>query len=193
MKINKVVLSLNYKNLTEKAHVKKNSARVDFEPGFWSFKELQKSFDKLGAKLSIEESSQKAVIKTPSNLAITLSDNLRDLLGSDTKTFQEGAITTLANPCDILNGLKYYEIRCNKINRAVNLKGKSNEFAVGTNVLGILNIKSFNFVGGTQYHDVDEFCAKESIHTAFFNSLSFNLFGNNGQAVGEAFVELLLQ
>ena len=67
----------------------------------FGFKEIQKSFDKLGAKLTIEEFSQKAVIKTPTNLAITLSDNLQDLLGSDTKTFQEGTITTMSKPCDI--------------------------------------------------------------------------------------------
>ena len=140
MKINKVFLSLDYQNLTEKAHVKTASSRADFLPGFWSLKEIQKSFDKLGASLSIEEFSQKAIIKAPASSAITLSDNLRDLLGSNTETFQAASLTTLANPCDILNGLKYYEIKCNEINREVNLKGEPNAFVVGTNTLGILNI-----------------------------------------------------
>ena len=193
MKINKVVLNLNYQNITEKTHVKTATDRRDFAPGFLRFKELQRKFKELSIDFSIEEFSQKAVIKTPSSSAITLSDNLRDILGLDTKTFQQGTTTTLANPCDILNGLKYYTIKCNKINREVNLQGKSNAFAVGTNILGLLNIKSFNFVGGTQYHDADVFCIKELISTAFFNSLSFNVLGNNGEAVGEAFVELLLQ
>ena len=115
IKINKAVLSLNYKNITEKAHAKTASSRVDFAPGFWSFNELVKSFNKLGATLSIEEYSQKAVIKAPPASAITLSDNLRDLLGSDTKTFQAGSMTTLAAPCDISNGLKYFTVRCNEI------------------------------------------------------------------------------
>ena len=41
IKINKAVLSLNYKNLTENAHVKTATNRVDFSHGFWSFKELK--------------------------------------------------------------------------------------------------------------------------------------------------------
>ena len=48
IKINKSVLSLNYKNLTENAHVKTATNRVDFSPGFWTFKELKKRFEKLG-------------------------------------------------------------------------------------------------------------------------------------------------
>ena len=115
IKINKVVLSLNYQNITEKAHVKTATDRRDFLPGLWSFKEIQKKFEELSIDLTIEEFSQKAVIKTPSSSAITLSDNLRDLLGSDTKTFQQATATTMANPCDILNGLKYYKIKCNEI------------------------------------------------------------------------------
>ena len=98
----------------------------------------------------------------------------------------------MAYPCDILNGLKYYKIKCNKINREVNLKERPNAFVVGTNTLGILNIKSFSFAGGTQYHDADKYCVKELINTAFFNSLNFTLEGNNGQAIGEVFIELLL-
>ena len=105
IKINKAVLSLNYKNLTENAHVKTASNRVDFTPGFWTFKELKKSFDKLGIGLSIEEHTQKAIIKAPVGSAISLSDNLRDLLGSDTKTFQAGSLTTLAYPCNISNDI----------------------------------------------------------------------------------------
>ena len=42
IKINKVVLSLDYKNSIEKAHVKTATDRQDLLPGFWSFKELQK-------------------------------------------------------------------------------------------------------------------------------------------------------
>ena len=93
IKINKSVLTLNHKNLTENAHVKTSTNRVDFTPGFWTFKELKKSFDKLnGIGLSIEENTQKAIIKAPAGSATSLSDNLRDLLGSDTKTFQAGSL-----------------------------------------------------------------------------------------------------
>ena len=98
IKINKVVLSLNYQNITEKVCIKTATDRRDFSSGFWSFKEIQKKFNEFSIDLSIEESSQKAVIKAPSSSAITLSDNLRDLLGSDTKTFQQGTTTTMANP-----------------------------------------------------------------------------------------------
>ena len=81
IKINKAVLTLNYKNLTENAHVKTASNRVDFTPGFWTFKELKKAFNKLGVELNIQEHTQKAIIKAPAGSAISLSDNLRDLLG----------------------------------------------------------------------------------------------------------------
>ena len=192
MKINKAVLSLNYKNLTENAHVKTASSRVDFTPGFWTFKELKKSFDKLGATLSIEEHTQKAVIKAPASSALNLSDNLCDLLGSDTKTFQAGSLTTLAYPCNISNGLKYFVVRCNQINESTNLRSDENERSVSTNTLGIMGIKSFSFVGGTQYHDANEFSAKELIDTSYFNDLTFSLSGNNGKDVGEVFLELLL-
>ena len=53
IKINKVVLSLNYFNISEKADVKTANSRVDFPPGFWTFKEIQKGFDKLGITLTI--------------------------------------------------------------------------------------------------------------------------------------------
>ena len=59
-----------------------------------TFKELKKSFDKLGIVLDVQEHTQKATIQAPASSAISLSDNLRDLLGSDTKTFQAGSLTT---------------------------------------------------------------------------------------------------
>ena len=42
IKINKVGLSLNYFNISEKAHVKTATDRRDFLPSFWSFKEIEK-------------------------------------------------------------------------------------------------------------------------------------------------------
>ena len=192
IKINKAVLTLNYKNLTENAHVKTSSNRVDFTPGFWTFKELKKSFDKLGIGLSIEEHTQKAIIKAPAGSAISLSDNLRDLLGSDTKTFQAASLTTLAYPCNILNGLKYLTVRCDEINGSTNLRSDKNFRSVPTNTLGILGIKTFSFVGGTQYHDASDFTAKELIFKSYFNDLTFSLSGNNSKDVGEVFLELLL-
>lgn len=141
--------------------------------------------------MTIQEFSQKAIIKTTSSSAITLSDNLRDLLGSNTKE-QQGTTTTLDKPCDILNGLKYYTILCNELNREDNLRGDPNTLIVGTSILGLLDLKSFQFVGGTQYHDADEFTDKELINTMFYNSLSFILCGNNKKSVGEAFDEILL-
>ena len=85
IKINKAVLTLNYKNITENAHAKTSSSKVDFTPGFWSFKELNKSFQKLEASLSIEEHTQKAILKAPASSALSLSDNLKDLLGCQTQ------------------------------------------------------------------------------------------------------------
>ena len=122
IKINKAVLTLNYKNITENAHVETASSQVHFTPGFWTFKELKKSFDKLGATLSIQEHTQKAIIKAPAGSAISLSDNLRNFLGSDTKTFQAASLTTLAYPCNILNGFKYFVVRCDQINGSTNLR-----------------------------------------------------------------------
>ena len=89
IKINKVVLSLNYFNISEKAHVKTATDRRDFSPGFWNFKEIQKKFKELSIELSIEEFSQKAVIKTPSSSAITLSDNLRTYLVRTQRLFNK--------------------------------------------------------------------------------------------------------
>ena len=192
IKINKAVLSLNYKNLTENAHIKTATNRVDFTPAFWSFKELKKSFEKLGGTLTIEEHTQKAIIKCPPNSAISLSDNLRDLLGSNTKTFQAGSLTTLAYPCDILNGLKYFVVRCNQINESNNLCSDENQRSVPTNTLGIMGIQSFVFIGGTQYHDGNNFGCKDLINTLYFNDLTFSLSGNNNKDVGEVFLELLL-
>ena len=199
IKINKAVLTLNYKNLTENAHVKTASSKVDFTPGFWSFKELNKSFQKLGASLSIEEHTQKAILKCPAGSAISLSDNLRDLLGSDTKTFQAASLTTLANPCNILNGLKYFVVRCDQINGSTNLRFDDSvsprheqQRMVPTNTLGIMGIKTFSFVGGTQYHDGDDFSCKDLITTSYFNDLTFTLSGNNNKDVGEVFLELLI-
>ena len=192
IKINKAVLSLNYKNLTENADVKTASSRVDFTPGFWTFKELKKSFDKLGATLSIEEHTQKAVIKAPAGSAISLSDNLRDFLGSDTKTFQAASLTTLAYPCNILNGLKYFVVRCNQINGSTNLRSDEENRLVPTNTLGIMAIKSFSFVGGTSYYDENDFSTKDLTTTSYFNDLTFSLSGNNSKDVGEIFLELLI-
>ena len=192
IKINKAVLTLNYKNLTENAHVKSASSRVDFTPGFWSFKELNKSFGKFGASLSIEEHTQKAILKCPADSAISLSDNLRDLLGSDTKTFQAASQTALANPCDILNGLKYFVVRCDQINGSTNLRMDEKGRSISTKTLGIMGIKTFSFVGGTQYHDGDDFSCKELISTSYFNDLTFTLSGNNNKDVGEVFLELLI-
>ena len=186
-------MSLNHKNITETAHVKTATNRADFTPGFWTFKELEKSFDKLGIGLSIEEHTpQKVIIKAPASSAISLSDNLRDLLGSDTKTFQAGSLTTLAYPCNILNGLKYFVVRCNQINGSTNLRSEENERSVATNTLGIMGIKTFSFMGGTQYHDGNDFSAKELINTSYFNDLTFSLSGNNNKDVGKVFLELLL-
>ena len=192
IKINKAVLSLDYKNLLENAHIKTSSSRVDFSPGFWSFKDIQKSFEKIGVKLSIEKHIQKAIIKAPASSAISLSDNLRDLLGSDTKTFQAGSLTTLANLSDILNGLKYFTVRCNQINGSTNLRSDENQRSISTNILGLMGIKSFVFIGGTQYHDGNYFSAKELIDTSYFNDLTFTLSGNNNMPVGEVFIELLI-
>ena len=180
IKINKAVLSLNYKNLTENAHVKTATNRVDFTPGFWSFKELKKSFEKLGGTLSIEEHTQKAIIKCPASSAINLSNNLRDL--------QAGSLTTLVYPCDILNGLKYFTVRCNQINGSVNLRSDENQRSVGTNILGLMGIKSFVFIRGTQYHNGNNFSSKELIETLYFNDLTFSLSGNNNKDVGEVFI-----
>ena len=170
----------------------KTSARVDFTPGFLSFKELQKAFEKLGAQLTLEEHTQKAIIKAPPSNSITLSDNLRDLLGSDTKTFQAASLTTMDNPCDMLSGLKYFVVRCDEINGSFNQRSDENSRSVPTNILGLMGIKSFVFIGGTQYHDQNDFTAKRVIDTSYFNELTFTLSGNNSKDVGKVFLELML-
>ena len=191
-KFNKAILTLNNKNLTEKAHVKTATDRRDFTPGFWSFKDIAKKFKELSIDLSIEDHTQRAVITTPSSSAITLSDNLRDLLGSDTKTFQAGTTTSLSASCDVLNGLKYFTVRCNEINGSSNLRSDENRRSIGTNILGLMGVKSFVFVGGTQYHDGNDFSPKELIETSCFNALTFSLSGNNNKHVGEVLIKLLL-
>ena len=192
IKINKAVLSLNYKNLTEKAHIKTASSKVEFNPGFLTFKELQKGFEKIGGVLSLEEETQKAIIKAPSSSAISLSDNLRDLLDSDTKTFQAANLTTLSNKCDMLNGLKYFVVRCDEISGSFNQRADEKFRSVPTNILGLMGIKSFVFIGGTQYHDQNDFTAKKLIDNNFRNDLTFTLSGNNSKNVGEVFLELML-
>ena len=117
---------------------------------------------------------------------------MRDLLGSETKTFQAASLTTLAYPCDILNGLKYFTVICNQINGNTNLRSDENQRSIGTNILGLRGVKSFVFIGGTQYHDGNDFSSKELIETSYFNDLTFSLSGNNSKAVGEVFIELLL-
>ena len=107
-------------------------------------------------------------------------------------------MTTLAAPCDILNGLKYFTVQCNEINGSTNLcsdeaSAQGNEYqrSTTTNILGLMGIKSFVFIGGMQYHDGNNFSSKELIETSYFNSLTFSLSRNN-KPVGEVFVELLL-
>ena len=67
-----------------------------------------------------------------------------------------------------------------------------NQRSTATNILGLMGIKSFVFVGGTQYHDGNDFSSKELIETSYFDSLTFSLSGNNSKPVREVFVELLL-
>ena len=192
IKVNKAVLSLNYKNLTEKAPIKSASSKVEFEPGFLTFKGLQKGFEKFGAQLSLEEETQKAIIKAPSSSAISISDNLKDLLGSDTKTFQAGSDTTLANQCDMLNGLKYFVLRCDEVCGYLNQRVDEKFRSVSTDILGLMEIKSFVFIGGAQYHDQNDFTAKRLNDETFFNELTFSLSGNNSKDVGEVFLEIVL-
>ena len=193
LKINKAILSLNYFNIRERAFVKTASSRRDFEPGFWTFKEIVKKLKELNIELKLEEYSQKAILTTPTGSAVSLSGNLRDLLGSNTKTFPQGTTTTLNVPCNILNGLKYFTVGCNELNNEFNCVVRNDTGAsVGSNILGLLSLKSFVFVGGTQYHDANDFNAKELINTSYFNTLTFTLSGNNNQPVGEVFIDLLL-
>ena len=192
IKINKAILSLNYRNLTKKAEIKSGSTKVEFQPGFLTFKELQKGFSKFGAQLTLEEETQKAIIKAPPSSALSISDNLKDLLGSDTKTFQAGSLTTLDNKCDMLNGLKYFVVRCDDINGEFNQRTDEEQRMVPTNIFGIMGIKSFVFNGGTQYHDQNDFTAKKVVDRNYYNQLTFTLSGNNSKDVGEVFLELML-
>ena len=98
----------------------------------------------------------------------------------------------MTNEYNILNGLKYFELRCNKINGNYNLQLDNSNRTVGTNVLALLRLKSFVFLGGKQYHDGNDFTPKRRIETSYFNSLTFTLSGNNGNPVGEVFLELIL-
>ena len=89
-------------------------------------------------------------------------------------------------------GLKYFVLRCEQINGSTNLRSDENLRSVPTNILGLMGIKSFSFVGGTQYHDGNDFTTKEIINTSFLNELTFTLSGNNSKDVGEVFLELLI-
>ena len=157
LKINKAILSLNYLNITDRGFVKTASARRDFTPGFCTFKDIQKKFKEISVELTLEEYSQKAILSTPSATAVSLNDNLRDLLGSNTKTFPQDTKTTLNAPCNILNGLKYFVIGCKELNNEHNLKCEQNTKTVGTDILALLGLQLFVMVGGTQYHDANDF------------------------------------
>lgn len=192
IKVNKAILSLNYLNITERGHVKSGSAQRDFDPGFWSFKEIAKKFKELNVDLTLQEFSQKAVITTPSGSSITITDNIKNLLGSSTKTFPQNTTTTMTNECNILNGLQYFVLRCNEINGSFNLREDEEHRVIETNTLALFGLHSFVFVGGTQYHDGNDFTPKKLIDRTYFNELTFTLSGNNGKPVGEVFLELIL-
>ena len=83
-------------------------------------------------------------------------------------------------------------VRCDQISGSTNLRSDEEFRSVPTNTLGILGIKTFSFVGGTQYHDGDDFSCKDLITTSYFNDLTFTLSGDNNKDVGEVFLELLL-
>ena len=78
---------------------------------------------------------------------------------------------------------KHSVLRCNEINGSYNLIGDENHRIVGTNVLALLGLQSFVFVGGSQYHDGNDFTPKKLIETSYFNNLTFTLGGNNGKPV----------
>ena len=92
----------------------------------------------------------------------------------------------------MLNGLKYFVVRCNEINVSFNLRADEKLRAVPTNILGLMGIKSFVFIGGTQYNDQNDFTAKRVIDRTYFNELTFTPSGNNSKEVGEVFLELML-
>ena len=192
LKINKAILSLNYFNIKERGFVKTSSAQRDFEPGFWTFKEIQKKIKEISIELTLEEYSQKAILSIPTGSAVSLSDNIRDLLGSNTKTFPQDTKTTLNAPCNVLNGLKYFVIECKELNNKLNLRCDHNTRTVDANTLALQGLQSFVMVGGTQYHDANDFSVKELVNTSYFNSLTFTLRGNNGEKVGEVFLDLLM-
>ena len=75
---------------------------------------------------------------------------------------------------------------------ALNLRMDEKNRSVSTNTSGIMGIKTFSFVGGTQYHEEDDFSCKDLITTSYFNDLTFTLSGNNNKDIGEVFLELLI-
>ena len=83
-------------------------------------------------------------------------------------------------------------MRCDQINGSTNLRSDEEKRMVPTNTMGIMGIKTFSFVEGTQYHDGDDFSCKQLILTPYFNDLTFTLSGNNNKDVGEVFMELLI-
>ena len=83
-------------------------------------------------------------------------------------------------------------IECKELNNKLNLRCNQNAKTVGSNTLALLGLQSFVMVGGTQYHDANDFSVKELVYTSYFNSLTFTLRGNNGEKVGEIFLELRL-
>ena len=83
-------------------------------------------------------------------------------------------------------------IECKELNKELNLNCNQNLKTVGSNIPALLGLQSFVMVGGTQYHDANDFTVKELVNTSYFNSLTFTLRGNNGEKVGEVFLELLM-
>ena len=61
-------------------------------------------------------------------------------------------------------------VRCDQINGSTNQRSDENGRSVSTNTLGIMGIKTFSFVGGTQYHDGDDFSCVAPQRLALGNS-----------------------
>ena len=66
-------------------------------------------------------------------------------------------------------------MRCNQINGSTNLRSDENGRSISTNTLGIMGIKSFSFIGGTQYHDENDFSAKELTDTSYLKLTTLHL------------------
>ena len=178
----------NYKNLKEDTKITKTadtSVTTKSSSGYWTLEEVQKVFKKFGADFYVEKHTGKSILKTTD--AIQIGGNLKRLLNFTDSSFTQNSTTT-GGVCNILNGLEYIKIICDKINGEFNLYNDEG-LLKESNILCMLEIGSVDLLGGTQSFLGVDARARLKGKTNFLN---LSLLGNNNEPVGEALLEFYL-